>query len=56
MLFSNLPTMPVTGLLILFILWISVTPITALVPRNGMKKYTKFIKIQLMTFLALMTF
>lgn len=50
---KKFPITPVTGLLILFILWTSITTITALAPENAMEQYTKFLKIQLMTFLTL---
>lgn len=50
---KKLPITPVTGLLIMFILWTSITTITALAPENAMEQYTKFLKIQLMTFLTL---
>ena len=53
---KKLPVTPVTVLLILFILWTSITTITALAPVNGMEQYTKFVKIQLMTFLTLIMF
>lgn len=53
---KKFPVTPVTGLLILFIVWTSITTTTALAPENAMQQYTKFLKIQLMTFLTLMMF
>ncbi len=50
---KKFPVTPVTSLLILFILWTSITTTTALAPENAMEQYTKFVKIQLMTFLTL---
>lgn len=53
---KKLPVTPVTTLLITFILWTSITTVTALAPENAMEQYTKFLKIQLMTFLTLIMF
>ena len=53
---KKIPITPVTGLLILFILWTSITTITAAEPDNATEQYIKFVKIQLMTFLTLAMF
>lgn len=53
---KKIPMTPITMLLILFIAWTSITTIAALEPENATEQYTKFIKIQLMTFLTLAMF
>ncbi len=50
---KKIPVTPVTTLLLMFIAWTSITTVTALAPEASSTQYTTFIKIQLMTFLAL---
>lgn len=53
---KKIPLTPITGFLLLFIAWTSLTTTTALAPENSVQQYTTFIKIQLMTFLTLAMF
>lgn len=50
---KKVPFTPITGVLLLFIAWTSLTTIFALAPENAMEQYTKFLKIQIMTVLTL---
>lgn len=50
---KKIPMTPITVMLIIFILWASITTMTALAPEGVWEQYTKFIKIQLMIFLTL---
>lgn len=53
---KKIPLTPVTGLLILFIIWTSITTLFAAAPENASLQYTTFLKIQIMTFLTLAMF
>lgn len=53
---KRIPLTPVTGLLIAFIIWTSITTMFAAAPENASLQYTTFLKIQIMTFLTLAMF
>lgn len=50
---KKIPATPVSILLFMFILWTSLTTITALAPEEATARFIEFVKIQLMTVLTL---
>ena len=53
---KKFPITPVTGTLIIFILWTCITTIGTLAPEESMARFIEFVKIQMMTFLTLAMF